>query len=157
VTGLRALAAGLLAAGACLTAVAAEDGGAPTAASPPGNPLHAERWKTRPLVVVVPAADAPLLTQVRRTLEQPAARAGFIEREMVLYTVVDGKGARDGQLLTPAQTGAMLAALGLPPGAGATLALVGKDGGTKLVERDEAFDLQRIFALVDGMPMRQPR
>jgi hypothetical protein len=157
VTGWRGWVAGLCAAGACLTAVAADGGGAPAAASPRGNPLQAERWKTRPLVVVVPAADAPLLAQVRRALEQPAARAGFVEREMVLYTVVDGKGARDGQPLTPAQTGAMLAALDLPPGASAILALVGKDGGTKLVERDEAFDLQRIFALVDGMPMRQPR
>ncbi|RDI17771.1 uncharacterized protein DUF4174 [Pseudacidovorax intermedius] len=126
-------------------------GPAPAAES---NPLEAERWKTRPLVVVAPRADDPLLREVEATLSETAAREAFIEREMVLYRVVAGVGSRDGQPLAPGQTRALLAALELRADAPARLVLVGKDGGTKLRQSGGA-DLAEIFRTIDRMPMRQ--
>ncbi|MBP6897476.1 MAG: DUF4174 domain-containing protein [Pseudacidovorax sp.] len=118
------------------------------------NPLDAERWKTRPLVVVAPRADDPLLREVEATLARTAAREAFIEREMVLYRVVAGVGSRDGRALTPGQTRALLAALELRADAPAQLVLVGKDGGAKLRQNGGA-DLAEIFRTIDRMPMRQ--
>jgi len=118
------------------------------------NPLAAERWQTRPLVIVAPSADDPLLRKVESTLEETAPREAFIEREMVLYRVVDGVGSRNGEALPPAQTKAMLSALDVPSDGPATLLLVGKDGGTKVREQGEV-DLSGIFATIDRMPMRQ--
>lgn len=125
----------------------------PASAAGP-NPLEAERWKTRPLVVVAPAADDPLLRRVETTLREPAPREAFAEREMVFYRVVRGEGSRDGVPLAPAQTQALLAALGVPAEGRATLLLVGKDGGTKLREQGEV-ELSGIFRTIDRMPMRQ--
>jgi len=118
------------------------------------NPLVAERWQTRPLVIVAPTADDPLLRRVESTLKETAPREAFIEREMVLYRVVDGVGSRNGEALPPAQTKAMLSALDVPSDGPATLLLVGKDGGTKVREQGEV-DLSGIFATIDRMPMRQ--
>lgn len=60
------------------------------------NPLTAERWQTRPVVVVVPQENDPLLAKVRAALKEPALREGFRERDMVLFTVVAGQGRRNG-------------------------------------------------------------
>ena len=121
-----------------------------------GNPLESERWKTRPVVVVVPQPGDPLLTRLRTTLAQTAQREAFREREMVLYTVVAGQGSRNDQPLDTAQTAALLKALELDARGPSTFVLVGKDGGVKLRE-GAAVDLQQVFAEVDRMPMRQPR
>ena len=120
------------------------------------NPLVEERWKTRPVVVVVPRADAPLLAQVRAALAEPAMREGFIERDMALYTVVAGEGRRNDQPLGPARTRALLQALQLQAQGPETFVLVGKDGGVKRRDRPPV-DLREIFAEVDRMPMRQQR
>ncbi|SIR59443.1 DUF4174 domain-containing protein [Pseudacidovorax sp. RU35E] len=118
------------------------------------NPLEAERWKTRPLVVVAPRSDDPLLRRVEETLSRTAPREAFIEREMVFYRVVAGTGSRDGRALTAGQTRALLAALGLRADAPAQLVLVGKDGGAKVRQAAEV-DLDEIFRTIDRMPMRQ--
>lgn len=120
------------------------------------NPLAAERWKTRPVVVVVPHAGDALLAQVRAALAEPAMREGFRERDMALYTVVAGKGSRNDQPLEPARTRALLQALQLQAQGPATFVLVGKDGGVKL-QQDASVDLRQVFAEVDRMPMRQSR
>ncbi len=129
---------------------------APAAAQDIANPLDAERWKTRPVVVVVPQESDPLLTNLRTTLQQTAAREAFREREMVLYTVVAGSGRRNGEALSAAQTSAMLAALGLHPDGSTAFVLVGKDGGVKLRE-GASVNLQAVFDEIDRMPMRQAR
>ncbi|MCZ2497947.1 DUF4174 domain-containing protein [Xylophilus sp. Kf1] len=120
------------------------------------NPLTAERWQTRPVVVVVPQANDPLLAKLRSTLDQPSGREAFRERDMVLYTVVAGSGSRNGEALTPTRTRALLAALELDPKGPPTFVLVGKDGGVKMRE-GAGVDLQAVFAEIDRMPMRQPR
>lgn len=118
------------------------------------NPLQAERWQTRPLIVVAPAGDDPLLQRVDDTLREAAPREAFIEREMVLYRVVAGEATRNGEPLAASQTRAMLQALQVAPDGPATVLLVGKDGGTKLRQQGDA-DLDGIFKTIDRMPMRQ--
>ena len=120
------------------------------------NPLTQERWKTRPVVVVVPAPDAPLLKRIASALGQTATREAFVEREMVLYTVVAGDGRRNDQPLDARQTRALLDALKLDAAGPPTFVLVGKDGGVKLKEGAEV-DLGAVFAEIDRMPMRRQR
>ena len=119
------------------------------------NPLVAEQWRTRPLVVVAPSARHPLLTGLQAQLRQASVRSAFQERDMVLFTVIGGQGRRDGQPLSAEQTGGLLQALNLTASSPATALLIGKDGSTKLTEQGDHLALASVFALVDTMPMRQ--
>lgn len=119
------------------------------------NPLVAEQWRTRPLVVVAPSAQHPLPTGLQAQLRQASVRSAFQERDMVLFTVLGGQGRRDGQPLTAEQTGGLLQALNLSASAPATALLIGKDGSTKLTEQGDHIALASVFALIDTMPMRQ--
>lgn len=118
------------------------------------NPLILERWKTRPVIVVVPTRDTLLLRKVESALQQTATREAFIDRDMVLYTVANGEGHRNGVRLPMAQTRALLNALGLDAASPATFVLVGKDGGVKMT-RTADVDLDTVFAEIDRMPMRR--
>lgn len=124
------------------------------AAAAADNPLVAERWKTRPIVVVVPTADDALLQRVQATLAETASREAFIDRDMVLYTVVAGEGRRDGKPLGARRTRAMLRALELPDDGKPRFLLIGKDGGVKMTEGADV-KLDAVFAEIDRMPMRQ--
>ncbi|MDB5877006.1 MAG: hypothetical protein JWQ41_420 [Variovorax sp.] len=124
------------------------------AAAAADNPLAAERWKTRPIVVVVPTADDALLQRVQATLGETASREAFIDRDMVLFTVVAGEGRRDGKLLGARRTRAMLQALDLPDDGKPRFLLIGKDGGVKMTEGADV-KLDAVFAEIDRMPMRQ--
>lgn len=120
------------------------------------NPLDAERWQSRPLIVVAPHANDATWLQFQQDLVKPANREAFIEREMVLYTVVDGVGKRNDQALDPQATSALLGTLGVKPGGPTRLLLVGKDGGTK-IDQQAPLDISVIFTTIDKMPMRQNR
>ena len=124
------------------------------AAQAADNPLEAERWKTRPLILVAPMANDPQVVKLREELAQPANREAFAEREMVLYTVVGEAGSRNEQPLRPEQTQALLKALDARVGQPATLYLVGKDGGIKVREQQD-WSLKALFGTVDRMPMRR--
>lgn len=118
------------------------------------NPLDHERWRTRPLVLVVPTANHPLLVQVQSALRNDAVRAQFDEREMVLFTVIAGQGHREAQLLSQEETSRLLDALEASADGQAIAFLVGKDGRVKLTRRSE-LSLQAVFSVVDAMPMRR--
>lgn len=120
------------------------------------NPLDAERWQSRPLIVVAPHASDASWLQFQQDLMKPVNREAFIEREMVLYTVVDGVGKRNDQALDPQATSALLGTLGVKPGGPTRLLLVGKDGGTK-IDQQAPLDISAIFTTIDKMPMRQNR
>ena len=79
-----------------------------SAAQAADNPLEAERWKTRPLILVAPTAKDPQVAKLREELAQPANREAFVEREMVLYTVVCEAGSRNGEPLRPELTWSLL-------------------------------------------------
>ena len=125
-------------------------------ADTPSNPLDSERWRSRPLIVVAPNASDATWRRFQQDLMKPANREAFIEREMVLYTVVEGVGQRNGQPLEPQATSALMSALGVQPNGPTRLLLVGKDGGTK-VDQGAPLDAGAIFAIIDKMPMRGNR
>ena len=118
------------------------------------NPLAAERWQTRPIVVVVPASDRALLRRIEAALERTATREAFVSREIVLYSVEAGEGRRSGVALTTGQTRALLGALKLESDGPPTLVLVGLDGSVKMVKGNDV-DLHEVLAVIDRMPMRQ--
>lgn len=118
------------------------------------NPLRAERWKTRPLVVVAARAQDPALLQLQDDLQQPANREAFVERDMVLFTVIDGAATRNGEALGAAASAALLAALAVDGQGPTQTFLVGKDGGVK-VTRTGTIDTAALFATIDRMPMRR--
>lgn len=125
----------------------------PVLAQAADDPLQAERWKTRPLIVLAASADDPLLARVQRALQEPANREAFVERDMVLYTVVGQQGSRNDQPLDGIATKRLLLALDAGTSRPQVI-LVGKDGGKKVQEGADA-DLQAIFSTIDRMPMRQ--
>jgi hypothetical protein len=126
----------------------------PVMADTGSNPLNSERWQSRPLIVIAPNASDAAWQQLQHDLMKPANREAFIEREMVLYTVVDGLGRRNDQPLDPQVTSALLNALGVRPEGPTRLLLVGKDGATK-VDQYAPLDVRVIFATIDRMPMRR--
>lgn len=125
----------------------------PLLANASEDPLQAERWKTRPLIVLAASADDPLLMRVQAALREPANREAFVERDMVLYTVIGKQGQRNEQPLDAIATKRLLLALDAG-NARPQVILVGKDGGKKIQQGADA-DLQAIFRTIDRMPMRQ--
>lgn len=82
-----------------LLAAALTGGGAQAGEiNPAANPLLADKWQSRPLIMVTPSADNPDYERMRGIIE--TQRDAFNDREMVLYTVENGDGSKDGQALT---------------------------------------------------------
>jgi hypothetical protein len=119
------------------------------------NPLVAERWLTRPLVVVVPAPEHPMLQDLQFQLCTATVQQGFQERELAWFTVVVGRGHRGAASMRPTQTRSLLAALGAVSDGSAQMFLIGKDGGIKMRESGDRVSLSEIFTLIDGLQMRR--
>jgi hypothetical protein len=128
--------------------------GGAAAANQSDNPLMADRWKTRPVVIIAPSTTDPLLTGQQDVLQLPANQAALKKREMVVYTVVGDLAQRDGARLPVEQARALRKALDVKDNAPATVFLVGKDGGTKMARR-QVVSAQELFGMVDAMPMMQ--
>lgn len=112
-----------------------------TASAAASGDLDSYRWRARVLVVLAPdAADTRLAAQ-RRIAER--ARPGLKERDLVVL-VETGRGAR---------AEALRRRFGVAEAEFRAI-LVGKDGGDKLASR-EPIAAERLFAEIDGMPMRQ--
>ena len=128
--------------------------GLASAAPAPDNPREAASRNNRPRLHVGPTAQDAHGAQLREELALPANREAFVEREMVLYTVVGEAGSRNDEPLRPEQTRALLKALDARAGQPATLYLVGKDGGVK-VREEQDWSLKALFGTIDRMPMRR--
>lgn len=122
------------------------------------GPLSAYRWTHRLLVLDVPDTEPgrATLKAFRTALED--RMEDVLARDLLIVAV--GDLPRAGDALRPA------VALGAPErldvrrrlglqGPGAQLVLIGKDGGVKARQSEGAFDLARVFELIDGMPMRR--
>jgi hypothetical protein len=118
------------------------------------NPLLADRWKHRPLVIMASDQNDPLPQSIKQALKDPVIRAGFADRAMVLYVITHEIAKRNGEAIEQSQAEAIAKALKqtkpYQPGA----FLIGLDGGVKLVQQGSV-NLEDIFTLIDGMPMRQ--
>ncbi|MFY9336381.1 MAG: DUF4174 domain-containing protein [Mycobacterium sp.] len=108
-------------------------------------------WQSRPLLVFAPNGNDPRLTETMRRIE--ATRCDFADRDMVLGRIVtDGTSTLDGQVLDTNQAQRLSSQFGIGA-TGFSVVLIGKDGGEKLRVNDIP-DLQAIYAVIDGMPMR---
>jgi hypothetical protein len=118
------------------------------------GPLAQERGHTRPLIVIARSSVDPTYLALKKSLEEPANRDAFKQRSMVLFTVLNTIGQRDGKELDPQNTMALIRELKLGASSGAKVILVGKDGEKK-IEKDGPVDLGEIFATIDKMPMAE--
>jgi len=110
------------------------------------------RWQSRPLILFATSAEDPTITAFRAGLS--VVESELRERAVVLIEVVGADQASlDGTAL-PEGTAEALRRRYQVPGEARMLILVGKDGGEKL-RTPERWDLDEVFALIDGMPMRQ--
>ncbi len=137
-----------------LTLAALVLGAGSTVAAEGDAPLAQERGKARPLVIMASSSVDPTLVNLQKEIAKPEVRKAFDERQMVLFTVVNTIGAREGKSLDPQVTMALIRELKLSAGELPKVILVGKDGEKKL-EQSGPVELQKIFATIDEMPMRE--
>ena len=126
----------------------------PLFAADDGSPLDMDKGRARPLIVIAPSTVDPTWVSLKKTLDEPANRKGFTDRNLVLYTVLNQMGQRDGKDLGPQDTMALIRSLKLGAGARTRVILVGKDGEKKL-ERSDAIKLDEIFNTVDQLPVAE--
>jgi hypothetical protein len=120
-------------------------------AAPPAQAMSGYRWKYRPVVVLAGADEDAALAEQRRIFA--ANRAGLAERDIVVIWVVGNKVRAElgpGPQLTANQLRARFGAAET----GFRVALVGKDGGTKLT-RSKPLSAEVLFGTIDSMPMRR--
>ena len=109
-------------------------------------------WTSRPLLVFAPSAEDAAARRISAAVAQ--ARDDFLERDMVLIQVYeDDVALLDGKRLPAGIAGGLRARYRVAAGE-STVILVGKDGGEKLRAESDT-DLEPIFLLIDGMPMRK--
>lgn len=126
----------------------------PLLAADGDSPLDMDKGRTRPLIVIAPSTVDPAWLSLKKSLDEPENRKGFTDRSMVLYTVLNLMGQREGKDLGPQDTAALIRSLRLGAGAKTKVILVGKDGEKKLEQSDD-IDLQKIFSTIDSMPMAE--
>jgi hypothetical protein len=108
-------------------------------------------WERRPLLVFAPTDSDPRLVETLSRIE--ASRCDFVSRDMVLGLVVtEGNSTLDGQAVNVDESQRLVNQFAIGENDFSVL-LIGKDGGEKL-RVNEIPDLQAIYAVVDGMPMR---
>ena len=109
------------------------------------------RWEHRPLLLFAPTDSDPRLVETMRRIA--ASRCDFVDRDMVLGRIVtEGTSTLDGHVVDPTQAQRLVSEFGI--GADSfSVVLIGKDGGEKLRVAGVP-DLQAIYAVIDGMPMR---
>ncbi|QEN16863.1 DUF4174 domain-containing protein [Mycobacterium sp. ELW1] len=109
------------------------------------------RWERRPLLVFAPAHSDPRLAETLRRIE--ATRCDFAARDMVLGQVLGTGGSTlDDHPVDAEQSRQLRAQFAVDTNA-FKVVLIGKDGGEKMRVTDVP-DLQQIYAVIDGMPMR---
>jgi Domain of unknown function (DUF4174) len=122
------------------------------------DPLSVYRWKHRLLVVYVPDTEAgrATLRTFRASLDD--RMEDVLDRDLLIVPV--GDLPRPGDALRPAvEVGApgrsqVRRRFGLE-GREVQLLLIGKDGEMKARQSGATIDLDRVFELIDSMPMRR--
>jgi len=128
----------------------------PLMAADGDTPLAQERGRTRPLIIIASSSVDPTLVSLKKSLDEPANKEAFTKRNMVLYTIVNMMGKRDGRDMDAQSTMALIRdlKLGARAGSEAQIILVGKDGETKM-DHKGAIDPKEIFSTIDQMPMAE--
>lgn len=116
------------------------------------NPLSEYLWQKRPLLLFATDVQDPRLQQTRHHLKQQ--RCELEDRDMVIGEfVVRGRSQLDGEPVSASDTAVLRDRYAIAADRFAVV-LIGKDGGEKY-RLYEVPDLNDIYALIDGMPMRQ--
>ncbi|APC14741.1 tyrosyl-trna synthetase [Pseudomonas frederiksbergensis] len=115
------------------------------------TPLAQELGRNRPLIVIAPSSIDPTLVSLKKSLAEPANSQAFKEHSMVLYTVVNLMGQRDGKDLDAQTTMALIRELKLGVSGETKVILVGKDGEKKL-DHLGPIEAKDIFATIDQLP-----
>jgi hypothetical protein len=115
------------------------------------NPLSTYQWKQRPLLVFTATENDERLTRLRKALSE--RRCDVAERDMVVIEVPGEELSGDGLPPADARAAELRQRFDVEDDT-FTVVLVGKDGGAKLRSRDVP-DLDAVFSLIDGMPMRR--
>lgn len=128
---------------------------ATSAALMPAQAMAAELsdylWQRRPLLLFAPTDSDTRLVETMRRIE--ASRCDFTDRDMVLGLIVaEGTSTLDGDVVDTDQAQRLLSEFGIDADS-FSVVLIGKDGGEKL-RVNNVPDLQTIYAVIDGMPMR---
>jgi hypothetical protein len=112
----------------------------PLLAADSDTPLGQERGRSRPLIIIASSSVDPTLVSLKKSLDEPANKEAFAKRNMVLYTVVNMIGQRNGKDMDAQST--------------MSLILVGKDGETK-IDHKGRIEPKEIFDTIDQMPMAE--
>lgn len=108
-------------------------------------------WERRPLLLFAPAEKDPRLVETLSRIE--ASSCEFADRDMLTGVVVrQGNSTIDGRIIGADESQRLVEQYAVDAEA-FTVLLIGKDGGEKLRVAGVP-DLQTIFAVIDGMPMR---
>jgi hypothetical protein len=128
----------------------------PLLAADSDTPLGQERGRSRPLIIIASSSVDPTLVSLKKSLDEPANKEAFAKRSMVLYTIVNMIGQRNGKDMDAQSTMALIRdlKLGARPGDQAQVILVGKDGETKIDHKGN-IDPKEIFSTIDQMPMAE--
>jgi hypothetical protein len=130
----------------------------PLSAGADPDPLSQYRWTHRLLVLDVPDTEPGRATLATFRTSLGDRMEEVLARDLLIVPV--GDLPHPGDLLQPAaalgatERSGVRRRLGLQ-GRGAQLVLIGKDGGIKARQSEGVFDLERLFALIDSMPMRR--
>lgn len=134
-----------------LTLITALAFAGPLLAADSDSPLNQDRGRSRPLIVIAPSTVDPTLVSLEKALAEPDNRKAFDERNMVLYTVINTIGQRNGKGLDAQSTMALIRELKLGAGAQTKIILVGKDGEKKM-EHAGAIEPKELFNTIDQLP-----
>ena len=108
-------------------------------------------WRSRPLLLFAPSSNDPRLVEVLARID--SSRCEFADRDMVVGVVVaEGDSSLDGRRVDADQSRRLGERFAIGPDAFAAV-LIGKDGGEKW-RADDVPDLEHVYAVIDGMPMR---
>jgi hypothetical protein len=111
--------------------------------------LERFRWDYRIILISAPAKD---LEAIEKKLN--AEKAAIHERHILWFIVVDGQLHTNFNEPLPKDIPATIQSSFFPKvGEGIGICLIGKDGGVKA--RQKQLDINKLFALIDSMPMRQ--
>lgn len=114
--------------------------------------LLEHRWEQRVILVFAPTPEHPRATRQTNLLTEAAAEV--TERDLVLYQLYPKKGiSPDGLTIRTEEVGEWFQQFRIEKNE-FTFILIGKDGGEKL-RSNEVVKLEDLWALIDGMPMRQ--
>jgi len=120
-----------------------------------GSPmdLNVYRWKNRLLMVFSSSPDDPNYQSLIGEIQEQ--RKGLRDRELLVFEILEKGESRFGDTVLKKEAIDFLRQK-FSAGQGSFLViLIGKDGGEKMRRQNQKVSLTEIFAVIDGMPMRQ--